>query len=181
MSTFGKGTRRPPPAHRCYAVARGRQGRTLRGVGAARTLCGRASCRVQIIFERHNDPHRAESRTPAARRERTRRADTTQEAAMSTTAIRSDATTDARVGKVDMKLEVVVIPVSDVGRAAEFYRRLGWRVDTDIAKGDGRLLQFTPPGSPCSIIFGTGVTPSAPGTARFLHLIVSHIEAARNE
>ena len=101
---------------------------------------------------------------------------------MSTTAIRSkDPTTDARVGKVDMKLEVVVIPVSDVGRAAEFYRRLGWRLDADIAKGDGRLLQFTPPGSPCSIIFGTGVTPSAPGTARFLHLVVSDIEAARDE
>src|SRR4029077_12965780 len=101
---------------------------------------------------------------------------------MSTTAIRSqDATTDARVGKVDMKLEVVVIPVSDVGRAAECYRKLGWRVDADIAKGDTRLLQFTPPGSPCSIIFGTGATPSAPGTAQFLHLIVSDIEAARDE
>ena len=101
---------------------------------------------------------------------------------MSTTAIRSkDATTDARVGKVDMKLEVVVIPVSDVGRAAEFYRRLGWRLDADIAKGDRRLLQFTPPGSPCSIIFGTGTTPSAPGTAQFLHLVVYDIEAARDE
>ena len=101
---------------------------------------------------------------------------------MSTTAIHSkDATTDARVGKVDMKLEVVVIPVSDVGRAADFYRKLGWRVDADIAKGDRRVLQFTPPGSPCSIIFGTGVTPSAPGTAQFIHLIVSDIEAAREE
>jgi len=107
---------------------------------------------------------------------------TTHQAATSTTPIRSkDATTDAGVGKVDMKLEVVVIPVSDVGRAAEFYRKLGWRVDADIGKGDRRLLQFTPPGSPCSIIFGTGVTPSAPGTARFLHLIVSDIEAARDE
>jgi catechol 2,3-dioxygenase-like lactoylglutathione lyase family enzyme len=101
---------------------------------------------------------------------------------MSTTAIRSkDATTDGRVGQVDMKLEVVVIPVSDVGRAAEFYGRLGWRKDADIAKGDRRILQFTPPGSPCSIIFGTGTTPSAPGTARFLHLVVSDIEAAREE
>jgi catechol 2,3-dioxygenase-like lactoylglutathione lyase family enzyme len=101
---------------------------------------------------------------------------------MSTSAIRSeDATTDARLGKVDMKLEVVAIPVSDVGRAAEFYRRLGWRLDTDIATGDRRVLQFTPPGSPCSIIFGPGVTPSAPGTARFLHLVVSDIEAARDE
>jgi catechol 2,3-dioxygenase-like lactoylglutathione lyase family enzyme len=80
-----------------------------------------------------------------------------------------------------MKLEVVVIPVSDVGRAAEFYGRLGWRKDADIVNGDSRLLQFTPPGSPCSIIFGTGVTPSPPGTAQFLHLIVSDIEAAREE
>ena len=83
--------------------------------------------------------------------------------------------------QVDMKLEVVVIPVSDVGRAAEFYERLGWRKDADIANGDSRLLQFTPPGSPCSIIFGTGVTPSPPGSAQFLHLVVADIEAARDE
>ncbi|HWM66273.1 MAG TPA: VOC family protein, partial [Steroidobacteraceae bacterium] len=82
---------------------------------------------------------------------------------------------------IDMKLEVVVLPVSDVGRAAEFYRQLGWRVDADIVKGDFRILQFTPPGSPCSIIFGTGLTPSPPGSAQFLHLIVSDIEAARDE
>ncbi len=99
---------------------------------------------------------------------------------MSTTATRSkDASAEARVGKVDMKLEVVVIPVSDVGRAAEFYEGLGWRKDADIKNGDRRVLQFTPPGSPCSIIFGTGVTPSAPGTAQFLHLVVSDIVAAR--
>jgi catechol 2,3-dioxygenase-like lactoylglutathione lyase family enzyme len=101
---------------------------------------------------------------------------------MSTTEARgTDATRDASDGKVDMKLEVVVIPVSDVNRAAEFYRKLGWRVDADITKGSSRLLQFTPPGSGCSIIFGTGVTPSAPGTTQFLHLVVSDIEAARNE
>jgi catechol 2,3-dioxygenase-like lactoylglutathione lyase family enzyme len=86
----------------------------------------------------------------------------------------------------DMKLEVVVIPVSDIDRAAEFYGRLGWRLDgpppdLDIGEGGGRLLQFTPPGSPCSIIFGTGVTPSAPGTAQFLFLVVPDIEAAREE
>jgi catechol 2,3-dioxygenase-like lactoylglutathione lyase family enzyme len=81
----------------------------------------------------------------------------------------------------DMKLEVVVLPVADVARAAEFYGRLGWRLDADIANGDRRILQFTPPGSPCSIIFGTGVTPSAPGTTQLLHLIVSNIEAARSE
>jgi len=82
---------------------------------------------------------------------------------------------------VDMKLEVIVIPVADVDRSAEFYGRLGWRVDADIKTGAGRLLQFTPPGSPCSILIGTGLTPSAPGTAQFVHLIVSDIEAARAE
>ena len=101
---------------------------------------------------------------------------------MSTSAIRTDnAATDARAGKLAMKLEVVVIPVSDVGRAADFYQRLGWRKDADIGKGDHRILQFTPPGSPCSIIFGNGVTPSAPGTAQYLHLVVSDIVAARAE
>ena len=80
-----------------------------------------------------------------------------------------------------MKLEVVVIPVSDVGRAAEFYKKLGWRVDADIAAGANRLLQLTPPGSPCSIIFGTHITPSPPGTTQFLHLVVSDIVAARAE
>ena len=101
---------------------------------------------------------------------------------MSTTEVRNHGVTgDASAGRVDMKLEVVVIPVSNVDRAAQFYERLGWRKDADIANGDSRLLQFTTPGSPCSIIFGTGVTPSAPGTAQFLHLVVSDIEAARDE
>jgi catechol 2,3-dioxygenase-like lactoylglutathione lyase family enzyme len=85
------------------------------------------------------------------------------------------------MSSIDMKLEVVVLPVSDVGRAAEFYRKLGWRVDADIAKGDFRILQFTPPGSPCSIIFGTGLTPSPPGSTQFLHLVVADIVAARDE
>ena len=84
-------------------------------------------------------------------------------------------------GKVDMKLEVVVIPVSDVGRAADFYESVGWRKDADKQDGDNRLLQFTPPGSPTSIIFGTAVTSAAPGSAQFLHLVVSDIEAARDE
>lgn len=82
--------------------------------------------------------------------------------------------------KVDMKLEVVVIPVADVDRAAEFYARLGWRKDADLkTPAGGRILQFTPPGSPCSVLFGTGLTPAAPGSAQFVHLIVSDIEAAR--
>lgn len=81
---------------------------------------------------------------------------------------------------VDMKLEVVVIPVSDVDRAKQFYSALGWRLDADVAAGETfRVLQFTPPGSPCSIIFGKEVTTAAPGSAQGLHLIVSDIEAAR--
>jgi len=102
---------------------------------------------------------------------------------MSTTAIRSkDATTDARVGKVDMKLDIVVIPVSDVDRAKEFYGRLGWRLDADFAAGDDfRVIQFTPPGSGCSVIFGKNVTAAAPASAQGLYLIVSDIQAARDE
>jgi catechol 2,3-dioxygenase-like lactoylglutathione lyase family enzyme len=83
---------------------------------------------------------------------------------------------------VDMKLEVVVIPVSDVDRAKRFYGSLEWREDADFAVGnDYRVVQFTPPGSPCSIHFGKGLTPSAPGSARNLYLIVSDIVAARAE
>ena len=82
----------------------------------------------------------------------------------------------------DMKFEIVVIPVSDVDRAKEFYARLGWRLDADFASGDDfRVIQFTPPGSGCSIIFGKNVTAAAPGSAQGLYLIVSDIEAARNE
>jgi catechol 2,3-dioxygenase-like lactoylglutathione lyase family enzyme len=81
-----------------------------------------------------------------------------------------------------MKFEVVVIPVSDVDRAKEFYGRLGWRLDADYDNGnDYRVVQFTPPGSGCSVIFGKNVTAEAPGSARGLYLIVSDIEAARNE
>jgi catechol 2,3-dioxygenase-like lactoylglutathione lyase family enzyme len=84
--------------------------------------------------------------------------------------------------QVDMKLEVVVIPVSDVDRAKRFYDGLGWRLDADFAAGDDfRVIQFTPPGSPCSVIFGKNVTAAAPGSAQGLYLIVSGIEAARNE
>ncbi len=82
---------------------------------------------------------------------------------------------------VDMKLEVVVIPVSDVDRAKRFYSNLGWRLDADFAAGDDyRVIQFTPPGSGCSVIFGKNVTAAAPGAAQGLYLIVSDIEAARN-
>ncbi len=100
---------------------------------------------------------------------------------MSTKAVRTnDPNSDAGVAKVDMKFEVVVIPVSDVDRAKEFYGRLGWRLDADYASGqDFRVIQFTPPGSSCSIIFGKNVTPAAPGSSQGLYLIVSDIQAAR--
>jgi catechol 2,3-dioxygenase-like lactoylglutathione lyase family enzyme len=85
-------------------------------------------------------------------------------------------------GKVDMKLEVVVIPVSDVDRAKRFYGSLGWRLDADFAFDNGfRVVQFTPPGSGCSVQFGTNITSAAPGSAQGLYLIVSEIEPARDE
>ena len=88
---------------------------------------------------------------------------------------------DAGAARVDMKLEVALIPVSDVDRAKEFYTRLGWRLDEDMVMGnDFRKVQFTPPGSGCSISFGKGVTSAAPGSLRG-GLIVSDIEAAHNE
>jgi predicted enzyme related to lactoylglutathione lyase len=83
---------------------------------------------------------------------------------------------------VDMTLEVVVLPDSDVDRAKDFYARLGWRLDADFVAGDDfRVVQLTPPGSSCSIIFGTGVTTAAPGSADGLYLAVDDIEAARTE
>ena len=95
---------------------------------------------------------------------------------------KENATSDASVARVDMKFEVVVIPVSDVDRAKEFYARLGWRLDADFAAGDDfRVMQFTPPGSECSVIFGKNVTAAAPGSAQGLYLIVSDIEAVRQD
>jgi catechol 2,3-dioxygenase-like lactoylglutathione lyase family enzyme len=86
-----------------------------------------------------------------------------------------------RAHTVDMKLEVIVIPVSDVDRAKRFYGGLGWRLDADFAAGDDfRVIQFTPPGSACSVIFGKNVTAAPPGSAQGLYLIVSDIEAARD-
>ena len=83
---------------------------------------------------------------------------------------------------VDLKLEVVVIPVSDVERAKRFYAGLGWRLDADFAFDSGfRVVQFTPPGSACSIQFGTNITSAAPGSAQNLYLVVSEIDAARTE
>src|SRR5580765_2710653 len=93
---------------------------------------------------------------------------------------KNEAPTNA--AKVDLKLEIVVIPVSDVDRAKEFYTQLGWRLDADFASGaDFRVIQVTPPGSACSVIFGKNITTAAPGSAQGLYLIVSDIEAAREE
>jgi catechol 2,3-dioxygenase-like lactoylglutathione lyase family enzyme len=102
---------------------------------------------------------------------------------MSTTDVGSgDASAGGSTPAVDMKLEVVLIPVSDVDRAKDFYERLGWRLDADFPiGGDSRIVQFTPPGSGCSVSFGKGVTEAAPGSARHLELVVSDIEAARDE
>jgi catechol 2,3-dioxygenase-like lactoylglutathione lyase family enzyme len=83
---------------------------------------------------------------------------------------------------MDMKLEIVVLPVGDVDRAKQFYERLGWRLDADFAAGDEfRVIQFTPAGSPCSVIFGKNVTAAAPGSAQGLYLIVSDIADARED
>ena len=102
---------------------------------------------------------------------------------MSMTKVRSnDAGKIASVKNADMKFEIVVIPVLDVDRAKEFYGRLGWRLDADYDNGDDfRVIQFTPPGSGCSVIFGKNVTAAAPGSAQGLYLTVSDIEAARDE
>lgn len=95
---------------------------------------------------------------------------------------KTSAAGTANARSVDMKLEVVAIPVSDVDRAKEFYTKLGWRLDADFVVGDTfRVVQFTPPGSPSSIHFGTGITSAAPGSAQGLFLVVSDIEAAHAE
>jgi hypothetical protein len=90
----------------------------------------------------------------------------------------AEATWRANAGSVDTRLEVVVIPVSDVDRAKEFYGRLGWRLDVDRGGDDFRLVQFTPPGSGCSVQFGTNLTSTSPGSAHALRLTVSDPEVA---
>jgi len=90
------------------------------------------------------------------------------------------AASGANGDAVEMKLEVVVLPVADVDRAKRFYANLGWRLDADFANADGlRVVQLTPPGSPCSVIFGKNVTAAAPGSVHDLMLVVSDIETAR--
>src|SRR5881227_2623509 len=100
-----------------------------------------------------------------------------QDRAMSATKVPS-VTSETSVRRVDMKLEVQIIPVSDVDRAKGFYDRLGWRLDDDVAPLDGlRIVQFTPPGSGTSVTFGLGLTTAAPGAAEG-GLVVSDIEVA---
>jgi catechol 2,3-dioxygenase-like lactoylglutathione lyase family enzyme len=100
---------------------------------------------------------------------------------MSSTDVSADTSTEVpEAGTIDMKLEVVTLPVSDVERAKNFYQSLGWRLDADLRGGDDfRALQFTPPRSQCSIHFGKGVTTAEPGSAQRLELVVDDIEAAR--
>ena len=101
---------------------------------------------------------------------------------MSTAEVGSDNADGAATRQsIDTALEVIVIPVSDVDRANEFYGRLGWRLDASVSRGDVRLIQYTPPGSGCSVQFGTSLTSSAPGSAQGMYLVVSDIEAARDE
>lgn len=93
-----------------------------------------------------------------------------------------ESSSGGSAAKVDMKFEVAVIPVADVDRSKAFYTRLGWRLDADFPFDNGfRVVQFTPPGSGCSVQFGTKMTSAAPGSAQGLYLIVSDVEAARKD
>src|SRR5215469_9877628 len=96
--------------------------------------------------------------------------------------VRTNAAGGASVAKVDMKVEAIVISVSDVNRAKEFYQKLGWRPDADFGFDNGfRVVQFTPPGSGCSVQFGTKMTSAVPGSTQGLYLIVSDVMAAHDE
>ena len=100
---------------------------------------------------------------------------------MSTQTINEDATQIRSVATADLKLEVIVLPVADVDRAKRFYVGLGWREDADFAHGDWRLVQLTPPGSPCSVMFGKGFTTAVPGSMQGTFLVVDDVKAARAE
>jgi catechol 2,3-dioxygenase-like lactoylglutathione lyase family enzyme len=99
---------------------------------------------------------------------------------MSTQIVHADASRTRTAATTDLKLEVVVLPVSDVDRAKRFYEGLGWRLDADFTNGeDWHVVQMTPPGSPCSVMFGRGLTTAAPGSVQGTFLVVDDIEAAR--
>src|ERR1700712_1305683 len=97
-------------------------------------------------------------------------------------AVNKEPASGASAANVDLKFEVIVIPVADVDRSKAYYSKLGWRLDADFSFDDGfRVIQFTPPGSGCSVQFGMKITTAAPGSAQGLYLIVSDIEAARKD
>ena len=100
---------------------------------------------------------------------------------MSTGASTGTSTDVPEAATIDMKLEVVALPVSDIDRAKGFYQSLGWRLDADILLGEDRVVQLTPPRSGCSIAFGKGLTTAEPGSAQSLELVVSDIDAARED
>jgi len=101
---------------------------------------------------------------------------------MTSAQTRNEMPAASTAGRIDLKLEAVVIPVSDVDRSKRFYGNLGWRLDADFAFDNGvRVVQYTPPGSGCSVQFGAKITSAEPGSAQGLYLIVSDIEAARDE
>src|SRR5579859_5646599 len=101
---------------------------------------------------------------------------------MSSAVTASHVDSGASARTVNMKFEVVVIPVADVDRSKEFYTKLGWRLDADFPFDNGfRVVQFTPPGSGCSVQFGTKITSAPPGSAQGLYLIVSDVEAAQED
>jgi catechol 2,3-dioxygenase-like lactoylglutathione lyase family enzyme len=101
---------------------------------------------------------------------------------MTTEHLATERPDSAGTGVTDLKLEAVVIPVSDVDRSKAFYAGLGWRLDADFAFDNGfRVVQLTPPGSPASVQFGTGITTAEPGSGQGLYLVVSDIQAARTE
>ena len=98
------------------------------------------------------------------------------------TAINNEPDSGANAAKADMKFEVIVIPVADVDRSKAVYTKLGWRLDADFPFDDSfRIVQFTPPGSRCSVQFGTKITTAEPGSAQGLYLIVSDVETARKQ
>ena len=101
---------------------------------------------------------------------------------MITTPVTTTTAADVITGRADLKLEAIVIPVTDVDRAKSFYGNLGWRLDADFAFDNGfRVVQFTPPGSPASIQFGNNITTAEPGSAQGIYLVVSDVQAARDE
>ena len=100
---------------------------------------------------------------------------------MSSTDKVDTSTGSSTLRAVDMNIEALVIPVSDVDRAKRFYANLGWRLDADVSAGDLRLIQFTPPGSGCSVQFGGKLTAAAPGSGQDVYLVVSDLESTRNE